>query len=201
MFVWGEGIYLLYSGFLDPQTTHKKGPHQPELWVATDGRNPAPFKNPWDDVLLQIPTNNGLPWFQSGARFRPCTVSSLASHFSSSMYIYIYIYTYIYTYIYIYNIETKIPAIIITMGIFSPAMGIITHFPCSKVDSHRSSGSGALAHGNEQEKAAAAHGSTAETGTVAGEKIWYTPPGDQTCVRFSVQWDFQENIWDLIQNH
>ena len=35
----------------------------------------APPKKPWNDSIpLEIPTNNGFPWLQSGVGFRPSTV-------------------------------------------------------------------------------------------------------------------------------
>ena len=37
----------------------------------------APAKKPGMMILLQIPTNNGFSWFQSGAGFRPPTVPAV----------------------------------------------------------------------------------------------------------------------------
>ena len=64
------------EGVWDGVSKASQGEQQQLCGLHTvDGRNPAPPKKPGMMIPLEVPEKNIFPWFPSGARFRPSTVS------------------------------------------------------------------------------------------------------------------------------
>ena len=83
-------IWRRFFGFPQNNPNKPQGLAGPRLrlksyWDTVDGRILHHLRNPGMMIPIQIPTNNGFSWFQSGAGFRPSTVCH-KSHSSQSLY-------------------------------------------------------------------------------------------------------------------